>query len=150
MDFDALNTPAGKLVDNFLAACPNLGDGEPPFAANVAASTMRDTVIAASGRSGLIVRHRLIEHLSYFLLADPVWADAELVVPLLSDDSNALACAWAENPVCEGATRYWTRDAQARQRRTSRARDAKLSRLPSGRGMPPRLVGKPVAGDPLS
>jgi hypothetical protein len=91
MDLDTLNTPAGKLIDNFLAACPDVGEGKPPFAANVAARTLRDLVIAAGGRSGLIARHRLIEHLSYFLLADPVWAETKLLAPLRLDDSNALA-----------------------------------------------------------
>src|SRR6202042_2445816 len=74
-----------------LAACPRVGEGPPPFASNIAARTMRDIAIATAGRSGLIVRHRLIEHLPYFLRANPAWAQENLVAPLLADDANALA-----------------------------------------------------------
>lgn len=52
---------------------------------------MRDVVIAAEGRSGLIAKHRMIEALPYFLRADPSWAQEHLITPLLKDDGDALA-----------------------------------------------------------
>jgi hypothetical protein len=91
MEIDTLNTPAGKLVGVFLAACPSLNEQPHLFGAGTAARKMRDALITASGRSGLIARHRLIEHLPYFLRADHEWAEQHLVSPLLIDDSTSLA-----------------------------------------------------------
>jgi hypothetical protein len=91
MDLDTLNTPAGKLVGMFLTACPSLVVGSNPFADGSPAPQMRDVVIAAKGRSGLIARHRLIEQLPYFLCADPDWTQEHLIAPLLSDDAASLA-----------------------------------------------------------
>lgn len=90
MDLDTLNSPTGKLVDVFLAACPSIRRGENPFGGDGIARTMRDTVIAATGRSGLIVHHRLIEHLQYFLTADAAWTDEHLIRVLLDDSDYAL------------------------------------------------------------
>jgi hypothetical protein len=87
MDLDTLNTPAGKLVGVFLAACQI----PKPFDTGSAARQMRDVVIAANGRSGLIARHRMIEALPYFLRADYPWAEEHLVTPLLNDDGASLA-----------------------------------------------------------
>ena len=91
MDLDTLNTPAGKFVSVFLAACPRIEEKENPFIHDRIARTMRDTVIAATGRSGLIVRHRLIEALPYFLRADPDWAEQHLIGALLGDSTDALS-----------------------------------------------------------
>jgi hypothetical protein len=91
MDLDTLNTPVGKLVSVFLAACPSLGQVPDPFAAGTAARQMRDALVAADGRSGLVARHRLIEALPYFLNADHAWAEEKLVAPLLNDDVASLA-----------------------------------------------------------
>ena len=91
MDLDTLNTPAGKLVGVFLAACPSLEQVPDPFATGTAARQMRDALIAADGRSGLIARHRLIEVLPYFLKADRAWTEQNLVAPLLNDDGASLA-----------------------------------------------------------
>ena len=52
---------------------------------------MRDAIIAATGQSGLIVRHRLIEHLRYFLQADPEWTTHHLIDPLMEDNDGALS-----------------------------------------------------------
>ena len=90
MDLDTLNTPAGKLVGVFLAACPNLQADDRPFNVDGAPRTMRDTIIAATGRSGLIARHRMIEWLPYFLRADPAWAHEYLITPLTADNSEAI------------------------------------------------------------
>jgi hypothetical protein len=51
---------------------------------------MRDVIVDTTGRSGLIARHRLIEHLSYFLLADPNWTKEYLVPRVLADDEEAI------------------------------------------------------------
>ena len=92
MDLDTLNTPAGKLVSVFLAACPSLEEvPEDGFVVGTAARQMRDAVIAENGRSGLIVRHRLIEALPYFLRADRDWTELNLIAPLLNDDGASLA-----------------------------------------------------------
>jgi hypothetical protein len=85
-DLDTLNTPAGKLVSVFLAACTSVD--RVPFADGTAARQMRDTIVAAHGRSGLIARHRLIEWIPYFLDADRVWTEQILVAPLLSDGAS--------------------------------------------------------------
>jgi hypothetical protein len=91
MDLDTLNTPAGKLVGVFLAACPTLTPDSQAFAVGSPERQMRDAVIASTGRSGLIARHRLIEALPYFLRADHDWAQEHLIAPLLSDDGASLA-----------------------------------------------------------
>lgn len=62
-----------------------------PFHDGSGLRQMRDTLIATDGRSGLLVRYRLIEYLPYFLHADPDWAQEHLIAPLLKDDGAALA-----------------------------------------------------------
>jgi hypothetical protein len=91
MDLDTLNTPAGKLVGVFIARCPPLKEPNQLFATNESLKTMRDTIIAAPGRAGLIVKHRFIEMVRYFLHADAVWTRHHLITPLISDDVEALA-----------------------------------------------------------
>jgi hypothetical protein len=75
----------------FLAACPSLPSGAEAFPADSMQKQMRDIVIAAEGRSGLIAKHRMIGALPYFLRADPDWAKKHLIAPLLKDDGAALA-----------------------------------------------------------
>ncbi len=91
MDLDTLNTPAGKLVGVFLAACPRLVPRRRAFVAGSMEREMRDTILDADGRSGLIAKHRMIEGLPYFLSADRDWTQEHLIAPLLKDDSAALA-----------------------------------------------------------
>jgi hypothetical protein len=90
-DLDTLNTPVGRLVGVFLAACPQIQEGDRPFGHEGNLRSMRDTIISSPMRSGLIVRCRLIEHLPYFLMADPEWARELLITPLLSDTVESLA-----------------------------------------------------------
>jgi hypothetical protein len=90
VDLDTLNTPAGKLVGVFLAACPNTQGNDRPFEIQSAPRRMRDAIIAATGRSRLIALHRMIEQLRYFLLADPDWTRRHLLAPLKADDSEAV------------------------------------------------------------
>jgi hypothetical protein len=89
MDLDTLNCPAGKLIGVFLAGCPAIQGSQRPFDADGPLRTMRDTIILAPGRSGVIGKHRLIEHLPYFLYADPDWTRANLIPPLLDDTVEA-------------------------------------------------------------
>ena len=84
-DLDTLNTPAGRLIGVFLAGCPDLNDVASPFSASAILRTMRDQIMAATGRSSLIARHRMIQSLPYFLRADHDWADDYLLKPLLAD-----------------------------------------------------------------
>src|SRR5690606_5343405 len=60
-DLDTLNTATGRLVGVFLASCPAIHGEENPFETNEPLRVMRDLIIAADGKSGLIGRHRLIE-----------------------------------------------------------------------------------------
>ncbi len=89
-DLDTLNTPAGKLVAVLLAAALSVNPGDRPFDTNESLRVMRDAAIAASGRSGLIARHRMIETLAWFLVADPEWTQEKLVAPLLDDTTESL------------------------------------------------------------
>ena len=90
-DLDTLNTPAGKLVGVFLAACPNLKENPRPFDSPSDLGKVRDHVINASERSGLIAKHRMVEALGYFLYADKEWTEETLICPLRADDAGALA-----------------------------------------------------------
>lgn len=89
-DLDTLNTPAGRLVGVFLSACPSIPvmGGRPFDDANL--RSMREAAIAATGRAGLIVRHRLIEQLAYFLKADSTWTKERLVEPLLEESDRSI------------------------------------------------------------
>jgi hypothetical protein len=91
MDIDTLNTPAGRLVGVFFEAWRSLGRKQNPFAPGTITRQMRDVAISATGRSGLIVRHRFIEFLPQFLQADSNWTEQQLVVPLLKDDAPSRA-----------------------------------------------------------
>lgn len=90
-DLDTLNSPAGKLVGVFLAACPKLEENPRPFDNPSDLEKVRNHVINASGRSGLIAKHRMIESLGYFLYADQEWTEEHLICPLRSDGTGALA-----------------------------------------------------------
>lgn len=90
-DLDTLNTPAGKLVGVFLAGCPKLQTDKHPFDVDGTPRRMRDAIATASGRAGLIARHRMTEFLSYFLCAAPDWTKEHLVSPLIAETSEATA-----------------------------------------------------------
>ena len=85
-ELDTLNPPSGKLVSVFLRACPSLNEVPEPFAAGSNLRQMRDAVVGATGRSGLIARHRMIEFLRCFLRSDRDWTQEHLIAPLLADD----------------------------------------------------------------
>lgn len=89
-DIDTLNTPSGRLIGVFLAACPPLKQSANPFAPRSALRQMRSRVIQAEGRSGLIARYRLIEHLPYFFDADRAWTKKYLISPLNKDGEESL------------------------------------------------------------
>ena len=91
-DLDTLNTPAGRLVDVFLAACfaPSTPSAK-PSSVSPTVKQMRSSLVEATGRSGLIAKHRLIEWLTYFLQADQLWTEKHLIAPLGENDSAAIA-----------------------------------------------------------
>lgn len=91
LDLDTLNTAAGRLVGVFLGACPAIQGDENPFKTDESLRVMRDLIISAPGKSGLIGRHRLIESLPYFLIADEEWSIHHLVTPLAASDAQSLA-----------------------------------------------------------
>lgn len=90
-DLDTLNTATGRLVGVFLALCPSVDGNHSPFETNAALRTMRDAIVSADGKSGLIGRHRLIEWLPYFLKADEAWSRDNLIAPLVANDAHSLA-----------------------------------------------------------
>ncbi len=90
LDLDTLNTPAGKLVGLFLDYCPNLNQSEIAFNERSVEFNIRNTMITAEGRSGLIARFRLVEALPYFMRADRTWAETYLIAPLKGDGIEAL------------------------------------------------------------
>ncbi|MBA1154934.1 hypothetical protein [Microvirga mediterraneensis] len=88
-DLDTYNTPTGKLVGVFLALCPTIRPGEQPFEADENLRFMRDTIVQTKGRSLMIARHRMLEALSYFQIADASWSEKHLLGPLLASTSEA-------------------------------------------------------------
>lgn len=88
-DLDTLNTPVGRLVGVFLAACPALKVGDLPFEDDNTHKRMRDAIESSIGPAGLIVKYRLIESLHYFLRADSEWTKNNLISSLLPDTSDA-------------------------------------------------------------
>ena len=89
-ELDTLNSPAGKLVHVFMEACPKLTEIAEPFSAGSVARQMRDAMIGSKGESRLIVLHRLIEALPYFLSADRDWTLSHLVAPLNENNIESL------------------------------------------------------------
>jgi len=90
-DLDTLNSPAGKLVGVFLAACRKQKENSRPFGGFSDLGKVRDHAINASGRSGLIAKHRMIEELRDFLYVDEEWTKEHLIRPLRADAAGALA-----------------------------------------------------------
>jgi hypothetical protein len=86
---DTLNSAVGKLMQVFLQACPDLTRVAQPFTQEPL-RTMRQHIIDAGGRAGLIARYRLTEEVGYFLNADPEWAARDLLAPLRADSEDAL------------------------------------------------------------
>lgn len=90
LDLDTLNTPAGKLIGVFLAACSKRKDPNNEAGVDEATKEIRDIVIATNGRSGLIAQHRMIEILPFFLKLNPDWAKTNLITPLIAKNEQAL------------------------------------------------------------
>jgi hypothetical protein len=91
MGLDTLNNPVGRLVGVFLAKCPSVEAGDRPFANDDSLRAMRDVAAETSGRSGLIARHRMVEAIRRFRVADPEWVVDHLLQPLQEDTTEALA-----------------------------------------------------------
>jgi hypothetical protein len=98
---EVMSNAVAKLVEVFLAACPeSTGEGS-PFSVSSVPATMRDVVSGVSGRAGWIVRYCLLGSLDYFLRADPAWAREKLVARL-SRDHGSTAALW--HAVATGAS----------------------------------------------
>jgi hypothetical protein len=91
IDIDTVNTAVGKLMGVFWAKCPPIQGSANPFEADDALREVRDQIISAQGRAGLIAKHWLIEGLADLLDADRAWAEQHLVRALSTDDFEALA-----------------------------------------------------------
>ena len=87
---DTLNNAAGKLVNVFVCSCSSLKNIRDLFQTGTMAQQMRDTIIASTGRSGLIARYRLIEDLGYFHAVDPDWTKTHLIGPLRENNDESL------------------------------------------------------------
>ena len=74
----------------FLYARPNLKKTPRPFDLPSDLGEMRNQVINASGRFGLVAKHRMIEYLGYFLHADQKWTEEHLIRPLRGDSAETL------------------------------------------------------------
>ena len=87
---DTLNTAVGKIVNVFLSACSSQEGIQNYFRSGSMVKQMRDTIIASTGRSGLIVRYQLIEYLPYFYKVDPDWTKTHLIGPLRENNDESL------------------------------------------------------------
>ena len=122
---DTSNSAVGKLIEVFLATCPTIRPGETPFHENNAQRRMRDAIERSFGSpAGLIVRHRLIEGLHYFLKADAEWTRSSLVAPLLEDNDEARDL-WR---AVASRIRYYDELQVIGDRMVERATDPKLTR----------------------
>jgi len=101
---DTLNNPAGKLIDVFLAACPNLEKNPKLFNGESELRTLRDLIVNSAGRGGLVARLRMIEALSYFQNADYCWTNEYLINPLNADSQEAI---YLWRAVAQ-QTRFWS------------------------------------------
>ena len=90
-DLDAWNTPVASMLDVFLAACPTVGPEHPDPFSGSALGQVREALVDCQGQALVIVRHRLIGELRYFIKADPDWAQDNLVAPLLTEEAGRLA-----------------------------------------------------------
>jgi hypothetical protein len=88
-DLDTLNSPTGRLVGVFLELWSKT-KRKRPFAPGTALQIMRDEIVQADGRGGLIGKHRLIENLIFFQNATPIWTRTHLLPLLLQDTDQAL------------------------------------------------------------
>lgn len=83
---DTLNAPVSRIVAIFLSKRPKMREGDRPFDVDVTLRALRDVMIAEEGRSRFIACYRLLEHLPWFMVADPDWAETYLLTPLAGDD----------------------------------------------------------------
>lgn len=91
-NIDILNPPVGKLISIFLEMCPSELRKSTDYLNFI---KVRDLIISADGRSGLVVKCRFISDLPYFLNLDKTWATQHLVMPLHNNDSEAFSL-WRE------------------------------------------------------
>jgi hypothetical protein len=90
---DTLNNPVGRMYEVFIEFCPNVVVDERPFDAVPDLREMRDVMFASAGRSGLIVRYKMIEQTEWFLAADPEWTETNLF-STLQENSRESSILW--------------------------------------------------------
>lgn len=88
---DTLNNPVGRMAGIFMRALPDLNTVGSPFETDPNLRSIRNMLISAEGRAGLVARSVLIESLGYFLHADEDWATEHLVTPLTEQGRHALS-----------------------------------------------------------
>lgn len=115
-ELDTLNTAVGKLVETFLAACPNLSENTEPFA-DESLRGMRDVIIATAGRAGLIARHELIQIIGVFLWCRPPVDRGISAAASAGGDArsvDAVASRRTPRACIVGASAHWQCDGGAR------------------------------------
>lgn len=91
-DLDVYGSSISDLVSIFFEIY-SLAEKKSPgtFMADKAIKSMLDTLIGISGRAGLMIKHRFIEHVSYFYSKDPIWTRDNLLVLLTAENSETAA-----------------------------------------------------------
>ena len=92
-EIDSLNTPVGKLVDVFLEKCRQcrqIDNYEQLFSPYSTERIMRDTIILATGKAGLIVRDKIVYYLPFFMKNDETWTKKHLIADLQQNDEKSL------------------------------------------------------------
>ena len=104
---DPFHLPVGKLLRVFLALFHFKNEIRDPFGDGSLLTPMRDSSIAAPGRSGLIARCQFTQKLPEFLQIAPAWTRQQLIDPLLMDNEKsvllwrAVASTWIDSDMLE-------------------------------------------------
>ena len=91
LDMDTLNTPEGKMIEVFLAACRNLKKDNKVYIKQGYLIDVRDGIAGASGRSKFRTLIRLTIGVDYFLDVDSDWTKEHLIARLRDNSMESLA-----------------------------------------------------------
>lgn len=93
-DLDVYGSSISDLVSIFFEIY-SLAEKKSPgtFRTDLVIQSMRDSLIVVSGRPGLMIKHRFIEHVSYFYSKDPDWTRINLLT-LLTAETSETAALW--------------------------------------------------------
>ena len=126
LDFDTLNTLAGKLVEVFLAACLYSEKQKRIYSTQGYLLKVRDEIAGTSGITKFTVLFRLTRHIGHFLEIDREWTEEHLIEPLRRNNGEALALWKAIGRTSRQPTKLLE---LVGQEMTSRAMDGRLDRL---------------------